>query len=394
MRAFADRHRRPAAQTGRGTACVIGLLMLTGMNAYICAEPYVPQRDDQVLERVPSGGWFNPNRGIDFDVALKRAHAYLARSGETGDPRLAGRAEALLMPWLVQPEVPSAVLLVRAIIRQQRHEFDAALRDLDAVLAVQPRHVQALLTQATIHQVVGAYPQSRASCLRLLGLIGDLTVVSCLAGVSSLAGYATPAFDTLARLLDQHPRASVEERRWALVTLAEIAVRLGRDAHAETRFREALSLGPPGMYLLTQYADFLLDTGRFHEVLALVEAHQAVDALALRHARALRGLRSPVASASIGDLSQRLEAMERRGDNAAGTRAGILLHLLDRPAEALGFALKNWATQREPADARLVLEAALAAEQPAAAQPVLDWLRRSGLEDVRLERLRRQLGAL
>jgi hypothetical protein len=148
------------------------------------------------------------------------------------------------------------------------------------------------------------------------------------------------------------------------------------------------------MYLLTQYADFLLDTGRFHEVLELVEAHQAVDALALRHARALRGLRSPVASASIGDLSQRLEAMERRGDNAAGTRAGILLHLLDQPAEALGFALKNWATQREPADARLVLEAALAAEQPAAAQPVLDWLRRSGLEDVRLERLRRQLAAL
>ena len=59
------------------------------------------------------------------------------------------------------------------------------------------------------------------------------------------------------------------------------------------------------------------------------------------------------------------------------------------------LALENWATQREPADARILLEAALAARQPAAARPVLDWLDRTGLEHARIRALADQLeGAL
>jgi hypothetical protein len=64
-----------------------------------------------------------------------------------------------------------------------------------------------------------------------------------------------------------------------------------------------------------------------------------------------------------------------------------MLHLLDRPRAALELARRNWATQREPADARILLEAALAANDPAAAQPVLDWLGRTGLEHVGLQAL-------
>ena len=60
-------------------------------------------------------------------------------------------------------------------------------------------------------------------------------------------------------------------------------------------------------------------------------------------------------------------------------RRASLCDLLDRPARALQLARENWATQREPADARILLEAALAAGDPAAARPVLDWLERTGL---------------
>jgi hypothetical protein len=40
----------------------------------------------------------------------------------------------------------------------------------------------------------------------------------------------------------------------------------------------------------------------------------------------------------------------------------------------LTLALDNWSVQRERIDARLVLEAAAAAEMPSASQPVRDWL--------------------
>jgi hypothetical protein len=37
--------------------------------------------------------------------------------------------------------------------------------------------------------------------------------------------------------------------------------------------------------------------------------------------------------------------------------------------------------QREPRDARIFLEAATAAKEPAAAQPVIQWLNESRIED-------------
>jgi hypothetical protein len=67
------------------------------------------------------------------------------------------------------------------------------------------------------------------------------------------------------------------------------------------------------------------------------------------------------------------------------------MELQQRPDEALALALANFAVQREPADVRLVLAAALAAGRPDAAAPVLAWLERSGLEDVATDRLVRQL---
>ena len=42
-------------------------------------------------------------------------------------------------------------------------------------------------------------------------------------------------------------------------------------------------------------------------------------------------------------------------------------------------------------DARVLMEAALAAKAPAAARPALTWLVASGCEDPALQRLRREL---
>ena len=70
------------------------------------------------------------------------------------------------------------------------------------------------------------------------------------------------------------------------------------------------------------------------------------------------------------------------------------LHLKLDAAAALALAQQNWAEQREPADALILLEAALAAKNAAAAKPVLDWLQQTRLEDVRLRPLATRLEAL
>ncbi|MBC7941467.1 MAG: hypothetical protein H7Z19_17235, partial [Chitinophagaceae bacterium] len=92
-------------------------------------------------------------------------------------------------------------------------------------------------------------------------------------------------------------------------------------------------------------------------------------------------------------------AARARGDTThQKEEARYLLGL--RPAEsgslkaALALASSNFAEQREPADARLLLEAALAARDAAAAEPALQWMAASRIESVALAALAGQVKGL
>ena len=105
-----------------------------------------------------------------------------------------------------------------------------------------------------------------------------------------------------------------------------------------------------------------------------------------------RILKLPTAAARTATLAARYSAAQLRGDTVhQQEEARFALAVENNPPKALDLALKNWVVQREPRDARIVLEAALAARQPAAAQPVVSWMAESGIEDRTLLALAQQL---
>ena len=116
------------------------------------------------------------------------------------------------------------------------------------------------------------------------------------------------------------------------------------------------------IYLLTAYADFLLRRGRPAAVIELLESAPAADPLLLRLALA-EARTDRRAAARVATLRYRLE-LALRGDDRAHAReaAFFALYLDDDATHALSLALDNWTVQREEIDARLVLEAAAAAE--------------------------------
>jgi hypothetical protein len=84
-----------------------------------------------------------------------------------------------------------------------------------------------------------------------------------------------------------------------------------------------------------------------------------------------------------------------RGDTThQAEEARFHLGLRKNAKEALRLAVENYGVQKEPRDARIVLEAALAERNAAAAQPVLDWLQSSGFEGQPIRRLAQQLQQL
>jgi hypothetical protein len=192
----------------------------------------------------------------------------------------------------------------------------------------------------------------------------------------------------LRKVLEGRPSSTAQERLWALTVLAEIATRLGYARAAEAHFKEALSLGLRDTYLLGAFADFLLDEGRAKEVEALLKTDTQPDGLLLRLALAERQLASPQLPSHVQNLSARFAANRMRGERLhLRDEARFTLYLLAKPDEALQLAKRNWAVQKEPWDARVLLEAALQAHDPLAARPVLDWLQATRLEDKRLQDL-------
>lgn len=369
--------------------------------------PFTPASDAVVLERVPAtAGDARARERASLRRALAGNPAQLERASrlarldieearERGDPRYLGRAQAALAPWWDSPSPPPGVRLLRATLLQARHDFTAALADLDAVVSEEPHNAQAWLTRAVVLGVRGEHDEAARSCAPLDALAGPLTAAVCQAQVKSLSGHSREAYALLADALARGT-ASPEAEAWALSTLAEAAARAGDTGRAEKLFVRALALDPRDAYTRAAYADLLLDLGRPREVSALVREHTADDNQLLRHVLAQTALGSPEAPVLAAELAERYAASRLRGDGLhAREEARFALHVERSPDRALGLARAAWDAQREPWDARLLLEAALAAGKPEAARPVLDFLQARGCEDPGLvalaERARRSL---
>jgi tetratricopeptide (TPR) repeat protein len=364
------------------------------------AAPFIPESDNQVLERLP----LTPNDPVlgrlralnnqltrkpdNLPLALLVAQGYLEVGRGTGDPRYGGYAQAALAPWWDAAEAPQEVLVLRATLHQRMHEFDVALADLARVLNTNPRNVQARLIRATVLQVQGAYDEAREQCHALQDLTEELVWDACLASVNGATGNLRESYQQLRLALDRYPHASPSAQRWVLTSLAEMAARAGMAREAEAHFRAALALDPADYYVLGAYTDFLLDSDRSPEVLSLLRDQTRADPLLLRYALALQAQHSKELPAQVEQLSNRFAASHLRGDRVhLREEARFTLHLLNAPQAALTLAQENWQVQKEPADIRILLEAALAADDAVAVDGVKEWLKNSRLEDVELQRI-------
>ena len=114
------------------------------------------------------------------------------------------------------------------------------------------------------------------------------------------------------------------------------------------------------------------------------------DSLLLRLALAEKALGDAKAQKHIDLLQARFEASALRGDTVhQREEARFQLHLVGDEAKALALAERNFAVQREPADVRILLEAAIAARDNKARQSAEQFIRTNKLEDAHMEQLLR-----
>ena len=353
------------------------------------AEPYVPSSEATVLERgLPKRMARAVDAPQDVASALRLAADEVEQGRRLADPRHFGRAQALLSPWWEASDPPAGVLLLRGTIRQSLHEFTAARADLERLVAREPRNAQAWLMLATVEQVTGRLESARDRCRRLEGVAPELVAAACMAGVEGVTGEAAKGMARLDAAIAASPRAPAGLTAWARSLQGELALRVGNETLAMRSFALSLAIDPGDIYTRAAYADLLIDQRRPEEALRLVRGYVQADALLLRAAIAARAANDAEAPVYAERMARRIEAARRGGDRThLREQARFALHVSGDARAALELARENWTQQKEPADARVFLEAALAAGRPGEARHVAGWVRLMRLQDPRIEAL-------
>ncbi len=363
----------------------------------VFSKPYIPASDREILERLPYKSSDANQLEIrkmsqalrevpgNAELAASLARRHIEQGRATSDPRFFGYARAALSYWWDANDAPVEILVLRATLHQNQHRFDQALADLNLALQRAPQHGQARLTKAVVLQVRGEFDAALQEC-RALGLRAELIVTTtCIASVQSLNGDLAGSYTRLISMSKQMPSQSPALRAWVLSYLADMAARLGQWQAAESHYREALATDGTDAFLLGAYADMLLDRKRPTEVIKLLRGQERADGLLLRLALAQRASGNAKWQESRDQLAARFAAAKLRNDRVhLREEARFTLLLLDRPSAALALALENWTIQKEPADARLVLEASKRANDPRAETEIRNWMVKTRLDAAEL----------
>ena len=396
------------------SACLIllpWLYLLATQTAYAQQQPVTPKSDDEVLLVLPKSFLANRTKlsalqdklnaaPTDPKLAAEVASQYLILGKSSGDPRFYGYARAAINRWW-DTDASTAILQIRAKLKENDHLFDDALVDLKIALAKNPNNtndnVQILTEIGNIYRTQGRYDEGMEVGDQLQSIIGPVPAAFCRAPIMAQTGRAEEAYNLLSEILPK-AKANLPSSlvQYILTIRAEIADVLGREDEVEKHFVEGIEKAPGSFYLLRGYGDYLLDHDKADQALALLRDHTADNGVLLRAAIAAdQSGQSELAQKWTDELETRFKEISLRGGEPHGRYESRFLYTLKNdPEAALDVALKNWQKKKEVRDTRNVLEAAIAAGKPDAAKPVIKFLRANKNEHVTLNKLVKELESL
>jgi hypothetical protein len=310
--------------------------------------------------------------------AVALAAAFIRRARGLREPRYFGRAEALLAPLASRGDAGAQTRRLYAETLQYRHDFGRAAELLDDLLRENARDQDARLRRASLRLTRGDFDGARADCAQLAGLggahgpAGLACLAEALAGSGELARGRT--------LLDAMAASGGDEasRAYLLATRGEILERDGLNSAAVADYRAALALAPLDDSIRAALSDALAAAGEFDEARAVLNVDRPSLALLVRDAALARGEER---TALLRRAEQWLRLESARGDARHDREAAMLEIARGAPAAALAAARRNFETQRELADVRVLARAAVLAGDQGAQALLRRWLEHSRYQD-------------
>lgn len=326
-------------------------------------------------------------------TALRYAREVFVLGLREGDLRWYGAARAALLPWWEARELPAEGHFMRALVRQGFHDFEGGIADLTATIALEPQRAEAWSWRFSLYLLTSRLNEARTDCTELGQRFGVVEGQACQATLQYRTGQAAAAVPVFERLVQQPELQGPLTQDWLRYHQGMALVAAGRPADAAQVWQQHLQRHPGSHLVRLSLAETLNAMGQHAQALqASLATTQPTDALLVQALLAASALRDPRAATLQDQVAQRMASQAQRNE-ALIERPQMMYYIRHRADLPLGLSLarQSWAEQQEPADAALLIEAALATDRPADARPVLDWMQRTGYTDPTLATLARRL---
>lgn len=369
------------------------LVMAVGIPAVQASERFLPANDQVVLTgsihtadpvfqafKQAERAWRQDPKQSEAAIRYAR-QAFLLGLSE-GDLRWYGAAKAALMPWWQASDWTADGLFMRGLVKQGFHDFQGGLADIQAAIALDKTRSEFRSWQFVLHLLLADVDAAKQDCQELSRYAGALEGQACQAILDYRTGRAEAAIASLTQLVKARDFQGDWAQEWLRFHLGEAQRTAGQYAQAKATWVDHLSRRPRSHGIRLALVELLNAMGEHEQAKRWASVASPTDALLVQQLLASRALNSPDVVGLTRQLEDRMAAQRLRAEGLIERPTLIYLIRLGKDLTAgLDLAARNWSEQKEPPDALLLVEAALQLQTPQAAQPVLDWMARTGYTD-------------
>ena len=380
-------------------ACLTGLALAAPAAAQ---ERFKPAPTDRLVASVHAqAGRDGSLRTLDqawradpknLDAAMALARAVFVLGLRQGDLRWFGSARAALAPWWHASELPAQVYFLRGLVKQGFHDFQGGLRDINQAIEKDREQAEFWSWRFALHLLLADMNAARQDCDDIARLFGQEEAEIYRAVLLYRTGQAAQATAKLQRALNAPRFKDSGSQDWIAFHLGEAQRVAGQAPMALATWDKQLKEQPQSHLIRLSLVELLNQSGRHAEAKKLIPLDTATDALLMQAVIASRGLKDGDEARLAQLLDLRLQSQAQRGESLIERPKLIYLIAYGKdPAAGLALSIDNWKLQKEPPDALLFVQAALAVNQPRAAEPVIAWAQQTGYTDADLTPLLERL---
>lgn len=330
----------------------------------------------------------------DLDAALAYARAVFILGLDEGDLRWFGSAKAALTPWWQASDLPAEGFFLRGLVKQGFHEFGAGLQDIDRAIALEPNHPEFWSWRFTLHLLAADMDAAHRDCDDMARLFGETEASVYRTILHYRSGQAQLAIATLKAMMATADFQDKDWQDWLGFHLGEAYRVAGQNDDAIKVWRKQLKANTKSHLLRLSLAQLLNQLGMYRQARETAGKEPSTDALLMQALLASRGLQDGDEQRLAGLFEARIKSQALRQESLI--ERPKLIYLVDYGKDlqaGLELSIANWKLQKEPPDAVLFAQAALALKRAKAAAPVVDWAAQTGYTDPQLTPLIRQLQA-